>query len=241
MLVDFNLDRDALFLDVDGTLLDIAPSADQVVVPPSLREDLQALYGRMRGALALVSGRTVENIDRLFSPLCLPCSGGHGTQMRLVPGGATEMASSLPLPLRERLQQAFDGVKGVFLEDKQTSFAIHYRQASLTGAKVRGVVMRHIRGSRQESLALLSGRKVVEVVPTAFSKGRALERFLRESPFGGRRPVFLGDDTTDLSAMESSVRCGGLGLRVSQGDGSDKAAFSSPAKVRGWIHSLAGR
>lgn len=228
--------QDALFLDIDGTLLDIAPTAQAVVVPETLVADLAVLAERLDGALALISGRMIHEIDALFAPLCLPCAGAHGAEWRLSSGGAVETASRLSDFLRDDIAAAFAKEDGVFVEDKIYSIAIHYRQAPLLGTKIEETLARLV-VPYSETVTLLPGRKVAEIVQKEADKGGALHRFMQQAPFAGRRPIFFGDDVTDLAAVSVCRALGGAAFMVGRGDGGDET-FASPAAVRDWVRRM---
>jgi trehalose 6-phosphate phosphatase len=229
--------RDALFLDIDGTLLDIAPTAQDVVVPPKLVKDLGRLATRLNGALAFVSGRMIDDIDRLFDPLCLPCSGSHGAEWRLAPDGKIQRGELLPDDLRDNISLAFNGITGVYLEDKIYSVSVHYRQDPAKEKLVEDLLSSLVK-KEKKGIKLIHGRKVFEVTRASQNKGGAIDRLLATPPFKGRRPVFLGDDITDISAIGACMRKGGIAARVGQGKPDQKNAFPSPEKVRSWINDL---
>lgn len=229
--------HDALFLDIDGTLLDIAPSAQEVVIPSELLEGLACLHENLGGALALISGRTINDIDQLFAPFRFPCAGVHGAQWRLTSKGKVENGTLLPKSFRRKCLLAFSGMKGVQFEDKGWAIAVHYRQSFVRGDVIEEILSGLIKEIFDLDLILMHGRKVAEVTHAVYNKGRALERFLSVAPFKDRRPVFLGDDVTDLSAMGASLKKGGIAARVGKGK-LPRSAFSSPYKVRKWIERL---
>jgi trehalose 6-phosphate phosphatase len=237
MPIKLRPDKDALFLDIDGTILDIAPTARDVEVPPRLREDLKSLYEKLDGALAFISGRTIENIDKLFVPLRFPCAGIHGAQWRLSSTSPVESGTLLPSGLREECHAAFSGIEGILVEDKGWAVAIHYRQASIAGNVLEKSLSELIEKSGKDDLTLIHGRKVIEVTRSAYNKGQALQRFLNITPFKNRRPVFLGDDITDLSAIGAVMKHGGLAARVGA-ENPSASAFFSPDKVRSWLGKL---
>jgi len=229
--------RDALFLDIDGTLLDIAPRPEDVAVPPTLVDDLGRLQHKLGGALAFISGRPILEADRLFAPLRLCGAGAHGAEWRLSPGGEVEAGPSLSHELRDELAAAFADLDGVIVEDKIYGVAVHYRRAPRKGGEAGRRVMA-LAEKRGKEIKIIHGRKVLEVVPSSNDKGTALERLMAVAPFKGRRPVFLGDDTTDLAAIAVCLKKGGLAARVGHG-ASRRNAFASPATVRAWIHEIA--
>lgn len=224
----------ALFLDVDGTLLDIATSPDGVFVPDELRGALRTLHERLGGALALVSGRTVDNLDRLFAPLRLPASGGHGFQWRASPHDllSSEAEPSLIAPIRERLYAMALDHPGVLVEDKGWSIALHYRTAPECREALAAALHRLLSDPDAAGLRLLPGKMVFEVLPQLCDKAKAITRLLAEPPFTGRRPLFIGDDVTDEPALVKVTELGGLALSVGYLLPGASAAFAEPAAVR---------
>jgi trehalose 6-phosphate phosphatase len=228
-------DRQALFLDVDGTLLPIAPHPDAVRVAPDLLDLLRDLTHRCGGALALVSGRSIANIDALFAPLRLPCAGIHGLERR----GADRVlhhrdAGEQLAPLRRRLADYTDARKGLLLEDKGRSLALHFRGAPEYESEAEDFLRELLCDT--PSLELTHGKMVLEVKPAGANKGTAIEAFLREPPFAGRQPVFIGDDVTDEDGFDMVNRLGGLSIRV--GAPRDTAAAHSladEAAVHTWL------
>jgi len=229
----------ALFLDVDGTLLDIAERPDAVVVPARLSRTLAVLHDRLGGALALVSGRPVKALDRLFAPLRLPAAGVHGAQWRLRPGGtiAQPTSGTLSPAVRGRLMALARAHPGVLVEDKGCSLALHYRSAPLARPSLAAALKELLRGAAD--LRLLPGKRVFEVVAGGSDKSAALQRFLDQAPFAGRSPVYLGDDVTDEPALALCVRLGGLALAVGEARGGAAAVFDDPVAVREALYSLA--
>lgn len=232
--------RWALFLDVDGTLLDLAETPEQVRVPESLKSLLSELTERMEGAVALVSGRTIENLDELFAPLKLCAAGVHGAERR-GSNGIIERASIDTAALqsaREALADFAVAHPGLLLEDKSYAIALHYRLAPHMQepalAKVTAVLQQL--GS---DYVLQTGKCVYEIRPSAWTKGTAVRKFTSESPFAQRSPIYIGDDVTDEHAFEAVNALGGVSVRV--GDPvATLARFRLPSvrDVHGWLQSL---
>lgn len=236
MWLRFNLAKDALFLDIDGTILDIAPTAHDVVVPKTLVDSLDRLQHKLNGALAFLSGRTIQDIDRLFAPLRFPCAGAHGAEWRLSSGGPINSIAPLSESLRMKISGTFANMAGVRVEDKGYTIAVHYRQSPELAEKIKKALGEHIDQS-EIPLTLIPGRKVFEIAMPSHNKGQALERFIKTAPFKNRRPVFLGDDITDIAAMGACLKNGGIAARI----GNSKAnlnAFANPEAVRRWINDL---
>ena len=186
----------ALFLDVDGTLLEIAATPADVQVPQRLLEVLASLSARLGGALALVSGRPIADVDGLFAPLHLPVAGAHGAERRTASGKVQRRDDSVALAPAKRLLAAWAEARpGVLLEDKGSALALHYRLAPELEACARRAAAAAL-AETGPGFQLQDGKKVLEIRATSVSKGRAIEAFMSEPPFSGRLPVFLGDDVT---------------------------------------------
>src|ERR687898_1804119 len=213
----------ALFLDVDGTLLEIEREPGAVHVPERLCRILERLQSATGGALALVSGRTLDQLDRLFSPLHLSAAGLHGLERRNF-GVKTETAAPDPAAFeraRRRLAEFADAHEGVLLEDKGLTLALHYRNAP-AAAEEAGRVADSAVAESARALVLLQGKMVYELKPPGVDKGRAIAAFLDEPPFAGRPPVFAGDDLTDEAGFVTINQRGGVSIRI--GDGAPTAA-----------------
>lgn len=227
-----HLDRAALLLDLDGTLLDIAPTPDAVVVPPGLLAALHALRVRLGGALAVISGRPIEAIDRLLDAAPHAVAGEHGGAVRHAPGEAIERPE-LPAPpgawlaAAERLAAAHPGV---LLERKAKGFGLHFRAVPSAGPALREALSGLLADCR--AFQLLSAHMLWEVRPAGVDKGGAVRALMRRAPFSGRLPVFIGDDVTDEDAIAAAEAMGGVGLRVAE-------AFGDAACVRAWLAATA--
>jgi trehalose 6-phosphate phosphatase len=218
----------ALLLDLDGTLLDIAPRPDAVIVPPGLLATLGALRVRLGGALAVVSGRPVEQIDALLGDAPYAVAGEHGGAIRHAPGQETERAD-VPSPPPAWLEEAArlaDAHPGVLLEHKAHGFVLHYRAVPELGSQLGEALTSLLAGS--DRFVLMPARKAWEVKPQGADKGVAVAKLMERSPFAGRRPVFIGDDVTDQDGIAMAERLGGAGLLV-------PATFGDAASVRGWL------
>lgn len=229
----------ALFLDIDGTLLDLADTPQGVLVPPELPGLLQTLTQRLNGALALVSGRPLSDIDRFF-PQCGDAAGTHGTQWRR---GGVEQPSE---PVDETGLAAAakfiavhcSRLPGLLLERKPHALALHYRQA-LARQQEAWTLARQVVQTLGPTFRLQPGKGVIEILPTLAGKGNAIRRFMRLSPYAGRCPVFVGDDLTDEDGFAAVNALGGWSIRV--GNGAETQArfrLSSPTAVRDWLAGL---
>ena len=227
----------ALFLDVDGTLLEIAATPASVRVPAALRNTLHLAAKRENGALALISGRTIDELDRLFAPHVYPAAGLHGTEMRDSRGVLTQPFVDISQldKARDVLIELVTHYPGLLLEDKGSALAVHFRQAP-QHERATMVVMVELADQLREKFVLRDGKCVLELTPRGFSKRSAIESFMREPPFAGRTPVFIGDDVTDEDGFEAVNALGGYSVRV--GDLAATAAkfrFSSVSTVIAWL------
>ena len=234
--------RWALFLDVDGTLLDIALAPDLVVVPAGLTELLVRISRGLGGAMAVLTGRQLSEIDALLPPARFVGGGVHGSELRTTPAGAiARVANALPPSLLRAVDQLALDLPGIIAEPKGPGLAVHYRLApdlqDIVEARLRVVL-----DDYAESLVLCPGRKLFEIIPAGHSKGTALETLAAMPAFAGRRPLMIGDDVGDEPALRAAERLGGMGLRVSgEHFGSTKCDFHGPKSVIEWLGSFADR
>ena len=220
----------ALFLDFDGTMVDIAPQPDAVHVPQPLIATLTQVQAMLGGAVAVISGRPIAQIDDFLAPLRLPVAGVHGAERRLA-DGTLSLAATHPLDLVEKAARELAAQHpGLLVETKRGSVALHYRGAP----ELAELCLRTMESAVQASpgLTLLKGKMVVEAKPGGASKGRAIEECLREPPFAGRTPVFIGDDITDEVGFSTVQRLGGLGIKVGPGPTVAWRRIPDPAALR---------
>ena len=231
----------ALFLDFDGTLVDLASTPESVVVLPGLVPLLQALNTQLGGALAIVSGRKLADIDHFLSPLQLTTAAEHGACYRRVhhgPGGG-------PLPV-EQLRELPDFQvlapdvfflaaqhPGLQLEVKSSCLALHYRHAPELEAEARQVMQEAV--AHAPGMTLLAGKRVFEIKPEHVSKGQAIIDLMQQPPFAGRRSIFVGDDITDEAGFAAVHTLGGDSAKVGPGDTAATYRFTDPAAVRRWL------
>ena len=234
-----DLRKCALLLDFDGTIVDIAPTPESVEVPPSLRRALARLLERTGGAVALVSGRTVGDLDRFFAPLRLPIVGVHGAEMRLLDGGAAHKREPAPLAPQLRRKLAALAGSGVAVEDKGYSIALHYRRAPERAGLVRDAVDKICAEPWEAPLEVLPGKAVIEIKQAGFDKGSGVRELMTHAPFTGRRPVFIGDDTTDETVFAILPELDGIGFSVGREISGAAGHFDAPADVRAWLDRLA--
>lgn len=223
-------DRAALFLDFDGTLVDIAPRPEAVEVPPELPALLDRLAARLEGALAIVSGRPLAQLDALL-PIPVAKAGDHGAVLRRAPDAAVE-ALPLPSPPAEWLRRTKElaaRFPGALVEPKSHGFVLHYRLAPEAGGVARELLDELIADNGE--FVMMPARMAWEVKPTAVSKATAVAGLMAQPPFAGRLPVYVGDDVTDEAGMAAARAAGGIGLRLQD-------AFGTPAALRGWLARL---
>lgn len=209
---DSLLDGGALFLDFDGTLIELAERPDAIRVPPQLAGLLGRLRERMNGRLAIVSGRAIANLERYVAAPGIVYSGSHGLELQLADGSRRplDLPPSLELA-RERVRAFVDGRTGLLVEDKPAGIALHYRQAPEQAAAVAGFMDAL---AENQGLLVQRGKMVVELRPAGADKGDAIRHLMDQPPFRGTVPVFLGDDLTDEHAFEAAVALGGAGVLV---------------------------
>ncbi len=224
----------AVFLDVDGTLLEFAPSPLAVSVPASLTRLLVRLRRATGGALALVSGREIATLDALFQLPELPAAGLHGLQRRDAAGRVQQCEGAVPAALIDRLDAFARAHPGVIVEPKGAAVGIHFRAAPMHALAVAHLADALSRSLPSE-LMVQRGNKVVEVRPAGATKGSAIAAFLAEAPFSTRLPVFVGDDLTDEHGFAQVNARGGLSIKV--GDGASQARYrlANPGAVHQWL------
>lgn len=226
----------AYFLDVDGTLVDFAADPARIRVRPGVRRLIGRLSAAAGGALALVTGRPIADVDRLFPGTRLPIAGQHGTERRDALG---RIRRHLP-PVtgldraRARLAEAAARHPGLLLEDKGISLALHYRRAPrLAGYAHR--LMRTLQPLAGAQYCVQAGKRVVELRPGGRHKGMAIREFMHEAPFRGREPVFIGDDATDEHGFAVANRLGGLSVKVGPGATSARCRLADVRAVEAWL------
>jgi len=220
----------ALFLDFDGTLVEIAARPDAVTVPPGLAGLLTRLGRRFGGAVAIVSGRPLDQLEALL-PVALPMAGDHGAALRPAPGAPVRRLD-LPVPPPGWLHHAealAAGFPGALVERKAHGFVLHYRLAPEAAGIARTALERLVGADRD--FVVMPARMAWEVKPRAVSKAMAVSGLMAEPAFAGRSPVFIGDDVTDEAGMDAARAAGGIGLRLQD-------AFGTPAALRGWLARL---
>jgi trehalose 6-phosphate phosphatase len=230
-------EQHAVFLDIDGTLLELAPAPDAVRVDPELAMLLPQLRKSLGGALALITGRAISDVDRLFPGLRMPVAGQHGCERRDALG--TLHLHAARTATLERLRALFTefarGHEGLLLEDKGATLALHYRKAPQLAAKVHSTMSEGVRAIGITHYRLQPGKQLLELRPDNRDKGTAIRDFMSERPFKGRCPVFIGDDRTDEHGFAVIDAMGGWSVKV--GRGSSRARYRLPdvTAVRAWL------
>jgi trehalose 6-phosphate phosphatase len=230
----------ALLLDVDGTIVDLAATPREVFVASALRATLLRLQEHTGGALALVSGRPLKELDLLFAPLQLAVVGGHGAEIRPTPNGPVHRKGAPPLSkeLKQRLATIAAEGPGIILEDKDYSLAIHYRLATEKEEFVRAAVLAICEELAPFTVEVLPGKFVFEIKSAGFDKGTAVRWLMRRKPFAGRRPIFIGDDTTDEAAFAVLPEFDGVGISVGRRIEGVAHCFDTPHDVRMWLEQI---
>jgi trehalose 6-phosphate phosphatase len=230
--------RHALFLDFDGTFVDFAPAPDAIELKPGSRELLGQMRDRLGGALALVSGRRIADLDRFLAPLELPASGVHGQEFRPRRG---DFRMSPPTPqlheARARVLAALSADDPLRLEDKGAALVLHFREHPDQRERAANLAVSAVAGL--SDLHAVEGHAIFEIRQRGISKAMAIGLFGAAEPFAGRTPVFIGDDTTDEDGFRAASAAGGFGVKV--GPGKTAAAYRLPdvAAVHGWLAALA--
>jgi len=237
--IDLDPKRDALLLDLDGTLVDIASSPDAVRTPPGLVDDLTRVRRRLGGALAVVSGRPISVIDDLLRPFRAVAAGIHGAELRVSDDGPVRRLDvARPSDEVHRRLSALARIPGVLVEDKGAAIAVHYRRNLSAAAEVAEAVRSILRDHPAEGLSALSGKAVIEVKPVSVNKGAAVLAIMENAPFAGRHAIYIGDDITDEAAFAVVSRSAGRGYAVGEPRLAAARGFADPSQVRAWLHDL---
>jgi trehalose 6-phosphate phosphatase len=234
--------RTALFLDLDGTLLEFADEPGHVAPPERLRRLLARLPEATCGALAFVSGRPLDGLDRILAPHRFAAAGIHGLERRTGTGGRATLdvdADSMAR-LRPELDAFAAANSGIFVEDKRISLALHFRKRSDLTSAVRRFID-DLRKRLPPHLEILPGNYVYEIKPNALNKGDAIAKFMGEEPFVGRTPVFIGDDVTDEAGFRVVNDLGGISVKVDSGDSVAQWRLPDVDAVLGWLEKLVER
>lgn len=225
-------DRDwALFLDLDGTLIDFAPRPDAAFAPRGLADALLAAAAALGGAVAIVSGRPVGVIDGLLAPARLPAAGCHGAELRVMATGPTQRMVPAPSARLLGAGEAIAAASGLLLETKPSGLALHYRATPDRAREARDAAEALLAEAGPE-YELMPAVLAFELRPRGFDKGMAVRTLMGAAPFAGRRPVFVGDDITDLDGIAAASAMGGAGVLLG------RDAEAGPAEVRAWLAAL---
>src|ERR1700742_3381026 len=230
----------AILLDIDGTLLDLAPTPREVWVPPGLAKTLNRLLARTKGALALVSGRSLNDIDLIFAPAQFPAVGGHGAEMRLSGDGEAVAAHAPPMDkeLKRRLAAIARLSPGILLEDKGYSLALHYRLAPHAEKAIYEAVSLIRADLPNAPIEVLPGKSVCEIKHSGFNKASGVRELMKHEPFKGRRPLFIGDDVTDETVFAIMPDMNGLAFSVGRRAQGVTGYFDEPNDVRAFLAHL---
>src|SRR3954468_7449363 len=234
------LEEFAVLLDIDGTLLDLAPTPREVWVPPELSKTLNQLLERTSGALALVSGRSLNDIDLIFAPEQFPAVGGHGAEMRLSIDGKAVATHAPPMDkeLKRRLAAIAKLSPGILLEDKGYSLALHYRLAPHAEKAIYAAVSLIRADLPNAPIEVLPGKCVCEIKHSGFTKASGVHELMKREPFKGRRPFFIGDDVTDESVFAIMPDLEGLAFSVGRRAKGVAGHFDAPSDVREFLAHL---
>lgn len=233
-----DLRASALFLDLDGTLANIVEDPARVEINAQTLMSLAALNELLGGALAIVSGRTLDDIDRILHPLQLPLAAVHGTLRRSSDGKlhSGDVDGDLFREIRSRLADRLGTEKGILIEPKPGAIAVHYRARPELEATCHEILQGIVNGNA--GLRLQHGKMVAEILSESFNKGTAIQAFLSEPPFAGRRPVFAGDDVTDESGFAAVNGSGGISIKIGPGDTVARHRIETCAQFQDWLIGL---
>lgn len=230
-----------LFLDVDGTLIDFGPTPDAVTVDQELLRLLQTAEGACGGAVALISGRSLTQLDNLFAPHRWPAAGLHGMERRDANGKLhLHGPERLPGAVIDQLQAIAREHPGLLLEDKGRAFALHYRNAEHLGECLTRRVNALTEDHGDDALHVQPGDYVLELKPSGITKAHAIDAFMEEPPFRGRTPVFAGDDLTDLHGFAAVQSHGGVAIAVGPRVTAAER-LASPQELRTWLSAFVTR
>ena len=229
-----DLRRFALFLDFDGTLVEIAGRPDGVVVDPSLPGVLARLREQLGGALAIVTGRAISDVDGFLTGLGLDICGLHGLERRVgnrisVPDGLVDLGADIA-----ELEDRLAAYPGVLVENKKVGVAVHWRLAPAAEAEVRAIVD-DLATRLGPGYRLQGGKAVLEIVPAAAGKGAGIEALMAAAPYQGRIPIFIGDDRTDEDGFRAISALGGISVKIGEGDTLAEHRLDSTDSLQAWL------
>src|SRR3979411_915778 len=235
-----HLSECALLLDIDGTLLDLAPTPREVWEPPGRAKTMNRLLQRTSGALALVSGRSLNDIDLIFAPAEFPAVGGHGAEMRIMVDNEAVASHAPPMDkeLKKRLAAIAQLSPGILLEDKGYSLALHYRLAPHAEKAIYEAVSLIRADLPNAPIEVLPGKCVCEIKHSGFNKASGVLELMTHEPFKGRRPIFIGDDVTDEAVFGIMPDLDGFAFSVGRRAQGVAGHFDEPRDVREWLAHL---
>ncbi len=235
-----HLDETAILLDIDGTLLDLMPTPREVWVPPGLSNTLNRLTERTSGALAMVSGRSLNDIDLIFAPDIFRAVAGHGAEMRLSVSNEADDVHAPPMDkeLKRRLAAIAKLSPGILLEDKGYSLALHYRLAPRAEKAIYEAISLIRADLPNASIEVLPGKFVFEIKHSGFTKATGVRELMKHETFRGRRPIFIGDDVTDESVFAIMPDMNGLAFSVGRRAIGVSGHFDAPSDVRTFLARL---
>ncbi|KKC37455.1 hypothetical protein WH87_13115 [Devosia epidermidihirudinis] len=229
----------AIFTDFDGTLVDLADAPDQIDVPESLAAQLERAIRDLDSAFAVITGREIADIDRYLAPLHLPIAGAHGTQRRRADGVIEEVDMAHVVAAEEiahSIAPLIEANPGLVLEAKEGSVALHYRQSPELETAARIAMEDAVNGVTD--FTIVPGKMVFEARARGISKGTALRAFMREEPFLGRTPIFIGDDITDEDGFIAAQELGGVGIKLGEGETAARMRIADVHSVHALIQGL---
>ena len=228
----------AFFLDLDGTLLEIAETPDAVGIGPEEKVLIERLVAAAGGAVAVISGRALARIDQIMAPLVLPAAGQHGAERRDAQGvrHRHRFPANVLRPVAVGIRSFAAQHQGLVFEDKGASVALHYRKAPQL-ARAAQAAVRDAAGPLGEQVEVQDGKMVVELKPAGCDKGKAIAQFMQEAPFAGRQPVFIGDDATDEYGFRVVNAMGGHSVKVGEGASVARWRLENPASTRAWLQA----
>ena len=228
----------AFFLDLDGTLLEIAETPDAVGIGPEEKILMERLVAGAGGAVAVISGRALARIDQIMAPLVLPAAGQHGAERRDAKGvrHRHRFPANVLRPVAVGIRSFAAQHQGLVFEDKGASVALHYRKAPQL-ARAAQAAVRDAAGPLGEQVEVQDGKMVVELKPAGCDKGKAIAQFMQEAPFAGRQPVFIGDDATDEYGFRVVNAMGGHSVKVGEGASVARWRLENPASTRAWLQA----
>lgn len=226
----------AYFLDIDGTLIDIAKTPDAVTIDTALLDLIARLYRESSGAVALVSGRSISDLEKLLGTPRLPLAGQHGLERRDAAGRLWMHAAppAAKCTIKEALAPVLAQHSGLLLEDKGLTLALHYRQAPQLEYFAQRL-MKQLAKDADAGLEVQQGKCVAEIKPSGIDKGTAVAEYLAEAPFMGRHAVFIGDDLNDEHGFAEVNRLGGISIKVGKGPSCARFRLPDVAAVRRWL------